>query len=182
MARRNEHSLAEIKAMVLNAAETIIIEEGFAALTIRKIAMEMGYTVGSIYMVFSSRAELILHINARTLEDIATRLQPITATADIETWLTAYLQYARINAHRWRMIFAQQSLEAEPLPDWYQVQLNNVFQQFSAYFTHASSTQNQQAVRALWQGIHGICLLSTEADKETSVLLLLRTFLHGFNK
>jgi len=29
------------EAMVLNAAETIIIEEGFAALTIRKIAMEM---------------------------------------------------------------------------------------------------------------------------------------------
>ncbi len=179
MARRNEHSLAEIKAMVLNAAETIIIEEGFAALTIRKIAMEMGYTVGSIYMVFTSRAELILHINARTLEDIATRLQPLSATGDIETWLSAYLQYARTNTHRWRMIFAPQSLDAEPLPDWYQTQLNSVFQQFAAYFIPASS---EQAVRALWHGIHGICLLSTEADKEASVLLLLRTFLHGFNK
>jgi AcrR family transcriptional regulator len=178
MARRNEHSLAEIKAMVLNAAETIIIEEGFAALTIRKIAMEMGYTVGSIYMVFNSRAELILHINARTLEDIATRLQPITATGDIETWLTAYLHYARINSHRWQMIFTHNLFEAKPLPDWYQAQLNSVFQQFSAYFIPASS---EQAVRALWQGIHGICLLSTEADKEASVLLLLRTFLRGFS-
>ena len=71
MARRNEHSLIELKAIVLNAAETIITEEGFAALTIRKIAMEMGYTVGSIYMVFASRAELILHINARTLETVS---------------------------------------------------------------------------------------------------------------
>jgi AcrR family transcriptional regulator len=182
MARRNEHSLAEIKAMVLSAAENIIIENGFAALTIRKIAMEMGYTIGSIYMVFSSRAELIQHINARTLEDIATRLQPITTTGDIETWLKAYLHYARINSHRWRMIFAQQSLEAEPLPDWYQAQLNSVFQQFSAYFTltSSSSEQNQQSVHALWQGIQGICLLSAEADIEASALLLLRTFLRGW--
>jgi AcrR family transcriptional regulator len=179
MARRNEHSLAEIKAMVLNAAETIIIEDGFAALTIRKIAMEMGYTVGSIYMVFNSRAELMLHINARTLEDIATRLQPITTTGDIETWLSAYLHYARINSHRWRMIFMPQSLETEAQPDWYQAQLNSIFQQFAAYFIPASS---EQAVRALWQGIHGICLLSADENIEVSVLLLLRTFLRGFNK
>jgi AcrR family transcriptional regulator len=172
MARRNEHSLAEIKAMVLNAAETIIIEEGFAALTIRKIAMEMGYTVGSIYMVFASRAELILHLNARTLEDINIRLQPLSATGDIEIWLNAYLQYARTHPDRWRMIF---TLEAQALPDWYQAQLNAVYQQFASYFTF----DKPEAVRVLWQGIHGICLLSTTDDIEASVLLLLRTFLHG---
>lgn len=177
MARRNEHSLAEIKAMVLNAAETIIIEEGFTALTIRKIAMEMGYTVGSIYMVFPSRAELILHLNARTLEDIATRLQPITATGDIEAWLNAYLQYARVNAHRWRMIFTQQSLETKPLPDWYQRYLDAVFQQFASYFT----PENPQAVRAVWQGIHGNCLLSPDHDLEASALLLLRSFLRDWH-
>jgi AcrR family transcriptional regulator len=180
MARRNEHSLDEIKAMVLNAAETIIIEQGVAALTIRKIAMEMGYTVGSIYMVFTNRAELILHINARTLEDIAIQLQAITTTGDIETWLKAYLQYAQTNTHRWRMIFAPYLLENKPLPDWYQPRLDAVFVQFATYFTDASLEQNTQAVRALWQGIHGICLLSADADKETAVLLLLKTFLCGW--
>jgi AcrR family transcriptional regulator len=175
MARRNEHSLIELKAIVLNAAETIITEEGFAALTIRKIAMEMGYTVGSIYMVFASRAELILHINARTLEDIATYLQPISATADIETWLKAYLHYAQTNPDRWRMIFTPRPPEAEPLPDWYQAQLNSIFQQFATHFT-----QSPQAIQALWQGIHGICLLSPNDELETSVLLLLRTFLRGW--
>lgn len=176
MARRNEHSLAEIKAMVLNAAETIIIEEGFAALTIRKIAMEMGYTVGSIYMVFASRAELILHINTRTLEDINNRLQPVTTTGDIETWLKAYLHYARTNSNRWRMIF---TTESKSLPDWYQAQLDNVFQQFASYFTVVTPEQSQ-TVYALWQAIHGICLFSPNDDLETSVLLLLRTFLRGW--
>lgn len=177
MARRNEHSLVELKALVLNAAETIINEEGFAALTIRKIAMEMGYTVGSIYMVFTSRAELILHLNARTLEDISTRLQPITSTGGIEIWLQAYLQYVRTHPQRWRMIFTP---ECTQLPEWYQAQLDGVFQQFATYFT-LSSPEQKQTVYALWQGIQGICLLSPNHDPEASVLLLLRTFLRGWH-
>ena len=48
MARRSEHSLEQIKEMVLNAAETIIIEDGAQALTVRKVALEIGYTVGNI--------------------------------------------------------------------------------------------------------------------------------------
>ncbi|MEI6706794.1 MAG: TetR family transcriptional regulator [Methylococcales bacterium] len=181
MARRNEHSLEEIKAMVLTAAENIILEEGCAALTIRKIAMEIGYTVGSVYMVFASRADLILHINARTLEDIAIHLQPISRSGDIEVWLNAYLQYARANTHRWRLLFTQSASENHTLPDWYQVQLNAIFQQFSAYFTCTSSERNPQAIQALWQGIHGVCLLSAETEIETSGLLLLKTFLRGWS-
>ncbi len=179
MARRNEHSLEEIKAMVLNAAESIIDEEGFAALTIRKIAMEMGYTVGSIYMVFASRAELILHINARTLEDIAAHLQTICTTGDLETWIKAYLQYSRIHNNRWQMIFTPHFFEHEHLPDWHQTRLNAVFQQFSAYFLNTSA--DEQAIQALWQGIHGICLLSSKDKLESSVLSLLRTFLRGLH-
>jgi AcrR family transcriptional regulator len=174
MARRNEHSLVEIKAMVLAAAETIITDEGFEALTIRKIAMEMGYTVGSIYMVFKSRAELILHLNAHTLEQLTDHLQAINPN-DLETWLQAYLHYAHTNAARWRMIFTPRAVGDEPLPDWYQARLNALFQQFAAYFPEPDNP----AILALWQGIHGICLLSTNEAIETNVLLLLRIFLRG---
>ena len=74
MARRSEHSLEELKALVLDAAETIVREEGFSGLKVRKIASEIGYTVGSIYMVFANMADLIMHINARTLDAIAAQL------------------------------------------------------------------------------------------------------------
>ncbi|MCX7099960.1 MAG: TetR family transcriptional regulator [Methylobacter sp.] len=49
MARRNEHSLDEIREMILDAAESIIINEGYSALTVRKITKKIGYTVASIY-------------------------------------------------------------------------------------------------------------------------------------
>ena len=98
MARRSEHSLEEIKAMVLDAAESIVIEDGFSALKARTIAREIGYTVGSIYMVFTNMADLMMHINARTLDAIAAQLdqtqdsaaEPIEA-AELERELLGYL-------------------------------------------------------------------------------------------
>ena len=36
--------------------------------------MEIGYTVGSIYMVFENMADLIIHVKGRTLDDIAEQL------------------------------------------------------------------------------------------------------------
>jgi AcrR family transcriptional regulator len=158
MAKRNEHSLAEIKAMVLAAAETIITEQGFSALTIRKVAMEMGYTVGSIYMVFASRAELIQDINTRTQADIVAQLDAID---NIETWLSAYLDYARTHTDRWRMTLLDTTE--------YQIQLDSVFLQFACYFPNL----NSQSVQALWLGIQGICLLSPENEWDAAVLALL---------
>jgi AcrR family transcriptional regulator len=175
MARRNEHSLVEIKAMVLDAAECIIDNEGCAGLTIRKIAMEIDYTVGSIYMVFASRNELILHVNARTLADIASHLKPISTTGDIEVWTKAYLYYVRHHYHRWQIVFSPHLFKVESLPDWYQAHFEAVFQQFAAYF--APGSFEQQAVHALWQGIQGVCLLSSDDELEASALLLLKVFL-----
>ena len=158
MAKRNAHSLAEIKAMVLSAAESIITEQGSSALTIRKIAIEMGYTVGSIYMVFAGRAELIQELNMRTQSDIAQQLQ---AVDNVETWLSAYLDYARTHTDRWRMIF----LEATE----YQAPFDGVFLQFADYFPD----HNQQTVRALWLGIQGVCLLSPVDEWKATVFALL---------
>ena len=89
MARRSEHSLEELKALVLDAAETIVIDEGFSELKVRKIAMEIGYTVGSIYMVFANMADLIMHINARTLDALAAQLEQIqdmTLSSRLNRW------------------------------------------------------------------------------------------------
>lgn len=133
MARRSEHSLDEIKTMVLNAAETIVIEEGFSALTVRKIAMAIGYTVGSIYMVFANMADLNMHINARTLDAIAAQLEQVQgcpADQCIETLAQTYLGYASQNFNRWSMIFEYRFPPNTDIPAWYQEKLNAVFDRF----------------------------------------------------
>lgn len=198
MARRSEHSQEEIKEMVLNAAETIVIEEGFHKLKVRSIAFEIGYTVGSIYMVFDNMADLIMHIKGRTLDDISTQLNAVVnsdnAEQTIELLAISYLTFARQNYNRWRMIFDHQLASNESVPDWYQQKVNDIFSlvelQFQQLSTSHSEEQSKQAARALWSGIHGICTLSLTGKLELlgvdnideTVTLLVNNFIAGWKQ
>jgi len=198
MARRSEHSQQEIKDMVLNAAETIVVEEGFDKLKVRKIAMDIGYTVGSIYMVFDNMADLIMHIKGHTLDDIATQLNAIDATETAEQKIVllakTYLLFASNNFNRWRMIFEHQLAENEKVPDEYQQKVNQIFRIVEVEFEQLSSThtdeQSKQAARALWSGVHGICTLSLTGKLdllgvdsiENTVVLLVENFIAGWKQ
>jgi len=191
MARRSEHSLEEIRVMVLNAAEAIVINEGYPALKMRRIAKEIGYTVGSIYMVFTNMADLITHIKARTLDDMAAQLQQVQYGAPeqcIAELARVYLSYASQNFNRWSMVFVQ---DAE-IPEWYQEKVDHVFSRVEAQIAklapQCSAQQSKQAARALWSGIHGICILSLTGkldvagikEVENTVALLVENFIGGW--
>jgi len=198
MARRSEHSQEEIKEMVLKAAETIVIEESFAELKVRKIAMEIGYTVGSIYMVFDNMADLIMHVKARTLDDIAEQLSQVendnNAEKSIEQLANTYLLYAEQNFNRWSMIFEHRLAEDEVVPVWYQQKVDHVFSivesQFHKLSTPHTNEQLKLAARALWSGVHGICTLSLTGkldlvgvkNVENTVVLLVDSFIRGWKQ
>ncbi len=196
MARRSEHSLEELKALVLSAAETIIIEEGFSALKVRRIAMEIGYTVGSIYMVFTNVADLIMHINAGTLDAIATQLEQVqegSAEQSIETMASSYLRYASQNFNRWHPVLDYSLSVDSKITAWYQEKVDRVIAPLEAQFLELapelSEDQRKRAVRALWFGVHGICALSLTGqrdkadidDIEETIALLVKNFLHGLS-
>ena len=195
MARRSEHSLEELKALVLDAAETIVIDEGFSALKVRRIAAEIGYTVGSIYMVFANRADLIMHINARTLDNIAAQLEQVqdrTADQCIEAMAQAYLSYASQNFNRWIMMFEYRFPQSNPIPAWYQEKLDAVFDRIEKSFVQlapmCAEDRRRQAAHALWSGVHGVCMLSLPGkmdgininDVAGTVALLVRNFIRGW--
>ena len=195
MAKRSEHSLEELKAMVLDAAETIVIEEGFSGLKARKIAMEIGYTVGSIYMVFANMADLIMHINARTLDAIAAQLEQVQDSSpelSIELLSRSYLSYASQNFNRWSNIFECPLAANAEIPDWYQEKVDNVPAPVHVKFTELapelSEVHRKRAVHALWCGVHGICVLSLTGkqdkdcldDIEETIVFLVRNFMRGW--
>lgn len=193
MTRRNEHSLEEIRSMVLDAAQTIIIDEGYSALTVRKIAKKMGYSVGSVYMVFANMADLAMHIKANTVDDLTKQLQQVPEY-DTDRYIAelakTYLQFACKNFNLWSMIFMRDS----ETPDWYQQKINYIFSQVEAQFVNlvssCSAAQSKQAAQALWSGVHGICTLSLTDeldaddinDVEKSIVLLVESFISGWVK
>lgn len=182
--------------MVLKAAETIVEEEGFPALKVRKIALEIGYTVGSIYMVFANMADLIMHVKGRTLDDLALRLDQVPDDDSVEQCIIelakAYLLFASQNYNRWSMIFEQCQRDEGEIPDWYREKANLMFVRIESLFRQLapgrSEEQTRLAARALWSGVHGVCMLSLTGkldlvgvrNIEPIVILLVENFLNGW--
>jgi AcrR family transcriptional regulator len=191
MARRNEHSMDEIKEMVVVAAETIIVNEGYSALTVRKIANKIGYTVASIYMVFNNMAGLTLHIKSNTVDELRKQLKVVPNCAPeqyITEFARTYLHFAVKNFNRWNMIY----LPEPQINEAYQQKLNHIYSPIEGKLKqiapNCSLKQSKQAARALWCGIHGICSLSLMGnldnvainDVENSIVLLVENFIGGW--
>ena len=196
MARRSEHTQEQIREMVLSAAENIVIEEGFNALTVRKVAMEIGYTVGSIYMVFENMDDLIMHVKGRTLDELAAALEALAAPACAEEHILAlanvYLQFAHQHFNRWRMIF--EAIKDVPVPEWYQEKTRDMFsiveRPFRKLLQDHDPKQAHLAAQALWSGVHGTCVLSLNGslgrvgaeNAETTVRTLVQHFVQGWKQ
>lgn len=195
MARRSEHTQEQIREMVLKAAETIVTEEGYSALTVRKVAMEIGYTVGSIYMVFENMDDLVMHVKGRTLDELAVCLrqaEPAAAEQYLETLADSYLDFAHRHFNRWRMIF--EAANDAALPDWYRQKIQDLFEIVEQAFASLAPQQSEQMVRlgarALWSGVHGACVLSLNGslgrvgidDASATVKVLVENFIRGWQQ
>lgn len=197
MARRSDHSRDEIRAMALAAAEVIIDEQGYATLSARKVASSIGYTVGTLYLVFRNLDDLVLQVNGRTLDALFARLTEALAHSHSERLgVTAlgqgYLGFAMAHPHRWGAVFEHQLPTDVPTPDWYLAKVAQSFELVEAELTRLaparSETQIAQAARALWSGVHGVCILgltgrlgNVASDSlEALVESLISNYLAGF--
>lgn len=197
MARRSEHTQEQIREMVLDAAETIVIDEGFHALTVRKVAMEIGYTVGSIYMVFANMEDVIMHVKGRTLDELAEQLRRLepreTAEQQILALANVYLEFAYRHFNRWRMIF--EAIKDAPVPEWYQQKTREMFLIVEEPFRKllpdpTDLEQAHLAAQALWSGVHGACVLSLNGslgrvgaeNAQVTVGILVKNFIAGWRQ
>lgn len=172
MARRSDHSREEIKEMALDAAEAIITEKGIEGLSARKVAQQIGYTVGTLYLVFKNQDDLILHINARTLdrlyERIAIQQSNVTGKEShqqaIMNLATSYIEFAHSENHLWKTLFDHQVDKDGKNVAWYTDRVSKLFaeveQQLTKIAPEKTEHQIKIASRALWSGIHGVCILS----------------------
>lgn len=166
MARRSEHSQEQIKQMVLEAAEEIVQEQGFSALKVRKVAADIGYTVASIYMVYTNMHDLNMHIKARTWLKMRQYLEAHIATpASIETvndFAINYLEFTVRNNGLWRMLFENQLLAGDIIPDEYLRQSDSVIELFYQLLkqldTQHSDEKIRQAAQTLIKSMQGICM------------------------
>lgn len=194
MGRRNDHTREEIRQMALNAGVALLQEQGIAALSARKIAARIDYTVGTLYLVFDNLDDLILQINLRTLEllreqidnSIDNQLSPLD---QLKQMAGVYLEFARQYEDRWRLVYEHTSqLRNETYEAYTQVSesLLVLVQKQVARIATLQQAELEKQARALWGGVHGICILALsgklhhhELPIEDLINLLVEQFVGG---
>lgn len=199
MARRSDHSRDEIREMALAAGENIVAQEGFKGLSTRKVASAIGYTAGTLYLVFDSQDDMVMQLNGRTLDALYAWLREPAAhnvepRDNLLALAYAYIDFAQTETPRWNLLFEITTAEGENLPDWYLAKLSMVFglveTALKPLANHRSALEIQQAARVLWASVHGICTLKIHHRVELSggqttgemVHMLVDNFLRGYQK
>lgn len=197
MGRRNDHSREEIRQMALDAGTELLQQQGVTAVSARKVASRINYTVGTLYLVFENLDDLLLQINLRTLELMYDRLHDCidtrqTPLEQLMKMAHTCLDFARENENRWRLVYEHEShLRNDTHEQYLQVSmamLTLVEQQLSRLVTLEQEELQKQA-RALWGGVHGICMLSLsgklfhhDTRVEEMLELLVNQFIHGLSQ
>ncbi len=197
MARRSDHSREELKELALKSAEELLNEKSANELSTRQIATKMGYTVGTLYQIFTNLPDLLLHVNARTLgnlyqECLKLDLSQKDAQSNILAYATLYLQFAHTHPGLWELIFDNNILNDKDLPDWYLSQANALFSLIEIQLKTLNPEQSELEItktsRVLWSSVHGICTLSinnnlfanSACSSDKLIQSLIRNFIKGW--
>lgn len=197
MARRSDHNRDELAALILEAARALVAEEGLRGLAARKLAERVGYAPGTIYNIFASLDEVVLRLNAGTLEELRKCLAAVpgggTPRDHMLRLAFAYLDFVREQGLVWGAVFEHRLPEGEAVPAWYDAHVNNLLalveNALAPYFAPDEAEARREATLALWAALHGlgnlvsVDKLSTVTGKSPERILacLVGNFLDGLN-
>lgn len=176
---------------------TILSQEGLQGLSTRKVASAIGYTVGTLYLVFKNLDELILHVNAAALDELRVVIETELAVGDdpqaqLLAMAHAYLQFARQHFARWSLLFTHRLPDGVELPDWFHDKVRVLFalvaKPLQQINPNLSGVAYQQATHVLWSSVHGVCelglndklTLGGEIQAEDLIDALVKNYLKGF--
>ncbi len=171
MARRSDHSREELYDMALEAARQIAEKEGLRGLKARRIARDIGYTIGTLYNLFEDLDDLIVHLNGRTLDDLYRACARVKLNGDPDAATRAlaesYIQFTRDHPKLWNILFEHHLPDGRELPEWHREKilqlLGLVERALAPLFPAGQEVERHHCARVLWSSLHGICSLkSTE--------------------
>ena len=160
-----------LRANTLLVAKRIVANEGLTALQARRVAVDAGCSVGTIYNLYDGLDDLIINVNAATLEDLGQILmaeKDRAPTAELSAQMTslalAYLSFALDQQPSWRAVFEHQLAKNRTVPDWYRERQSALFAIVEDLLTRYVADPNERSsiARALFSAVHGIVALALD--------------------
>ena len=166
MARRSDHSRAELERMIITEGHRLMTEVGFAGFSAREVAKRIGYSIGTIYNVFETYDRLILAINGHTFTLWADHLRKHLSQSSgnrLDVLVRGYFEFARENYNAWSAIYDHRLTKGDP-PAWYgarRAELTGiVVEEIAAALPADKQECAAPLARSLVATVHGHCVFA----------------------
>ncbi len=175
MARRSAHTPEELRQCILDAAQSIITQEGLVGLTAREVARLIGYSPGTLYNIFENLDDVLLTLQTQMLSqlvDVMKAVPPgLTPQISIDILGQAYLDFALDNRRMWNLLFTHSLPEGKTAPPGLHDNINAVSgivaDLLKPLMPLAAKAEIEIAARALWSGVHGITAIAVTGKGPT---------------
>ena len=176
MGRRSVHTAEQLREVILEASVGILQEQGLQGLSAREIARRIEYSPGTLYNVFENLDDIVLTIEGRMLDGLASSLGTLPLEtdprSDVRNLAHAYYAYSHAHPKLWNLLFEHHLPAGKDVPSWYKSKLDSLLARVEnavrPLLPNADEAAVKRSARVLWAGVHGITSLST-ADKLVNV-------------
>jgi len=170
MTTKREAKRQALRTRLIEAAGKRIAEGGLANFRARDVAADVGCALGGIYTVFEDLDDLILHVNASTLDRMRQELTEAAKNCGpgeaLRTLARGYARFARENGNVWDALFDHRMGGGRPVPDWllaeHSVLLRYIMAPLAALQPGLSEEELRTRARTYYGAVHGIVTFSLQ--------------------
>lgn len=155
--------------MALAAAWRIAEAEGLRGLTARRVAREIGYTVGTLYNVFTDLDDLVVQLIGRIFDALYEELKELPLDggpeADLRSLAKGYIRFTGRQPKLWGLLFEHQLPEGKEPPEENEAKIHLLLRlmerALGPLFSPGKEAERLHVARVLWASLHGICSLGS---------------------
>ena len=163
--RRRVQHREEARRAILEAAERLLVEDGYERFSMRRLAARCGYTPATVYHYFGDKRRLIDAVLEERFAAILARLRRVRRPADpagcVRAQLEAFLRFSLENPTHHRLLSLPWPDDDSPPPPSAeaarQLLAAPLGELLRAGRLHAASVD--EAVQCLWAVVHGVLSL-----------------------
>lgn len=170
-AERKERDKQEMRRLILQAAKKLFAEEGFEKVNIRRIAQAIEYSVGTIYLYFEDKDEILHALHVEGFEELYRRQQAIFSITDplerLREHAYIYVNFGLENPDYYHLMFISmsQAKKIEEKQEWkvgnrtYRVLEDNIRDCLQAGAMADQGISAEAITFATWAIVHGLVSL-----------------------
>lgn len=172
VAERRAREKEELRQEILIAARELFVHEGFANVSMRRIAEKIEYSPTTIYLYFQDKSGLLDCIVEERLQELCNQLHvldeeaPRDAVTSLRVGLRKYVDYWLAHPQDFRVAYMTDLRELEPERPWrHQVLAISLFDSLRAKVRRCAETgaieapDIELASQSIWASVYGIISL-----------------------